>query len=197
MRVDELTENDRSVWDALVASHPGAGFMQSWIWSEFKIQEGYQVLRLGLFENDRLTGGSLFYGYSTASEASLWAAPDGPILNWERDPEAAWKILLGGFSRSSIAQRATMLRVEPRRERVPAIFAGLPRAPSDLIPDETLEIDLGSEDAMLAAMKPKGRYNARLALRHGVEIEFSNDPTDVDALYPVLEATGIYHDFRV
>ena len=96
-----------------------------------------------------------------------------------------------------MAHRATVLRLEPRLASVPEILARLPRAPSDLVPDETLEIPLGPEETMLTAMKPKGRYNVRLALRHGVEIEFSKEPASVDALYPVLEATGLYHDFRV
>jgi lipid II:glycine glycyltransferase (peptidoglycan interpeptide bridge formation enzyme) len=49
---------------------------------------------------------------------------------------------------------------------------------------------------MLQAMKPKGRYNARLALRKGVEVSFSSDPQAAAALYSVLETTALYHDFR-
>jgi lipid II:glycine glycyltransferase (peptidoglycan interpeptide bridge formation enzyme) len=48
---------------------------------------------------------------------------------------------------------------------------------------------------MLARMKPKGRYNARLALRRGVEVVSSTDPGDVDELYRVLDHTAGYQDF--
>jgi lipid II:glycine glycyltransferase (peptidoglycan interpeptide bridge formation enzyme) len=50
---------------------------------------------------------------------------------------------------------------------------------------------------MLARMKPKGRYNAGLARRRGVEVVTSRDPADVHELYFVLEQTGRYHGFLV
>jgi lipid II:glycine glycyltransferase (peptidoglycan interpeptide bridge formation enzyme) len=65
----------------------------------------------------------------------------------------------------------------------------------DLVPAETLEVDLGPEQDMLARMKPKGRYNARLALRRGVEVVSSVDPADVHLFYGVMEQTARYHDF--
>ncbi len=78
---------------------------------------------------------------------------------------------------------------------MPEPLRGLPRSPVDLVPDETLEVALGSEPAMLAAMRPKGRYNVRVAQRHGVEVAGSADPADVHQLYAVLEQTAGYHGF--
>jgi peptidoglycan pentaglycine glycine transferase (the first glycine) len=85
--------------------------------------------------------------------------------------------------------------VEPRLEAVPRPLGGLPRSPMDLVPEETLEVDLGPEAVMLARMKPKGRYNARLALRRGVEAASSSDPADVHIFYRLLERTAAYQDF--
>ena len=196
MRVAPLGPRQREAWDALVASTPGAGFMQTWRWSEFKEAEGYTATRLGLFEGEALRGGGIAYTFPSPAEAGLAAMPDGPVLDWDAPgAPAAFRALVAAFRGSAAGRRAIALRVEPRLEAVPAALRGLPRAPVDLVPDETLEVALGPEAEMLAGMKPKGRYNARLALRRGVEVAGSADPADVHEFHFILEQTARYHGF--
>ncbi|MBI4012098.1 MAG: peptidoglycan bridge formation glycyltransferase FemA/FemB family protein [Candidatus Rokubacteria bacterium] len=203
-RLAPLEAQHREAWDRLVATHPAGGFMQSWAWARFKELEGYRVVRLGIFEGDRLAGGALAYAFPSPAEAALLAVPDGPLLDWDA-PAAGETLgaLVRALRRSAAGRRAVAVRVEPRLpagpapESLPAPLRGLARAPVDLVPDETLEIDLGPEAEMLARMKPKGRYNARLAGRHGVEVTSSSDPADVHQLYFVLAETAHYHDFRL
>jgi lipid II:glycine glycyltransferase (peptidoglycan interpeptide bridge formation enzyme) len=202
MRVAPLDGRHRPAWDRLVASHPASGFMQSWAWSRFKELEGYRVVRLGLFEGDELAGGAIGYAFPSPAEAALLAVPDGPLLDWAAPTAgAAFGALVRTLRRSPAGRRAVVVRVEPRLplgagpEPVPAPLRGLGRAPVDLVPEETLEIDLGPEDRMLARMKPKGRYNVGLARRRGVEVVSSTDPGDVHALHSVLEHTAGYQDF--
>jgi lipid II:glycine glycyltransferase (peptidoglycan interpeptide bridge formation enzyme) len=203
-RIAPLDASHRAAWEALVAVHPSGGFMQSWAWSSFKELEGYQVIRLGVFDGDRLTGGALAYAFPSPAEAGLVAVPDGPLLDWTApDVTETFQALVAALRRAAPARRAVVLRFEPRLpapaspEEAPVALRDLPRAPVDLVPDETLEVDLGPEPAMLAAMRPKGRYNVRLARRHGVEVTSSVDPADVHALYAVLEDTAGYHGFLI
>lgn len=194
MRIAPLEARHREPWERLVSER--GGFMQSWAWSEFKTLEGYDVLRLGVFEGATLSGGSVAYLYPTPAEAHLAAIPDGPVLDWEAPWAAdAFGALVAAIEAWARPGRLVALRVEPRLEVVPEALRSLPRAPVDLVPDETLEIDLGPEDAMLARMKPKGRYNARLAARRGVEVVSSSDPGDVHELYFVLAETAHLQDF--
>jgi peptidoglycan pentaglycine glycine transferase (the first glycine) len=196
MRVSRLHPRHREAWEALVAAHPAAGFMQSWAWSEFKALEGYTVLRLGLFEGKALCGGGLAYAYSSPAEAGLAAMPDGPVLDWQApDAAAKFRALIAAFRDASRRLRVITLRVEPRLDAASGPLRELPRSPVDLVPDETLLVDLGSEAEMLRRMKPKGRYNARLALRHGVEAASSADPGDVHEFYFILEQTARYQGF--
>lgn len=201
-RVAPLDSRHREAWDRLVATHPASGFMQSWGWSRFKELEGYRVVRLGVLEGDRLAGGAIGYAFPSPAEAALLAVPDGPLLDWEAPTAGAtFAALVRALRRSPAGRRAVVVRVEPRlpigagSELVPAPLRGLARAPVDLVPEETLEVDLGPEERMLARMKPKGRYNIRLARRRGVEVVSSTDPADVHALHFVLEQTAGYQDF--
>lgn len=192
----ELTTDDRAQWDALAASHPNGGFMQSWRWSLFKELEGYAAIRLGLFREERLRAGMIAFVYPSPAEARLVAAPDGPLLDWD-GPEAAsdFERLASAALARPECRRAVALRVEPRLESLPPALARCARAPVDLVPEETLELELGPEREMLARMKPKGRYNARLAARRGVEVEFAQGPECVHELYFTLERTAVYQDF--
>jgi lipid II:glycine glycyltransferase (peptidoglycan interpeptide bridge formation enzyme) len=198
MHVAPLEACHREMWDAVVASDPTSGFMQSWTWSEFKALEGYTVVRLGLFDGETLQGGGIAYTFPSLAEAGLAVMPDGPVLDWEA-PSAptAFQTLIAAFRNSPAGRQAVALRIEPRLEAVPEFLRDLPRAPVDLVPDETLMVDLGPERKMLACMKPKGRYNARLALRRGVEVVSSSDPIDVHEFHFVLEQTARYQDFRL
>src|SRR5205823_7931299 len=85
------------------------------------------------------------------------------------------------------------LRVEPRlAPPAPGLLRDFHRAPVDLMPSETLYLDIRPEpDALLGAMHPKWRYNIRLAGRAGVRVRESRDLADLGQLYAVLqEAAG-------
>lgn len=202
MTVRELGPEDRPAWEAFSSSHRRAGFMQSWAWSEFKALEGYDVMRLGVFDAEgargRLEGGALAYAYPSPAEAQLTVLPDGPLLDWDSPrAEEAFCALVRAVRESPLGRKTVALRVEPRLETLPGALARTVRAPLDLVPEETLEVALGAEEAMLARMKPKGRYNARLAARRGVEATSSVEPGDVHEFHAILEQTGRYHDFLV
>src|SRR5439155_4519186 len=198
MRVAPLAPSDRPAWDAFVVERR-AGFMQSWSWSRVKELEGYRALRLALHDDgDRMIGGAIAYVFPTSAEAQLAAVPDGPVLDWTApDASVAFSTIVSALEAATVGDCVAALRVEPRLETIPEALRDLPRAPLDLVPVDTLEIELGPEAEMLARMKPKGRYNARLAARHGVEVTTSGDPSTVHDFYDVLSATGSHHGFFV
>ncbi len=74
--------------------------------------------------------------------------------------------------------------------RKPAYLEGFVRAPVDLLPSETLLIDLRpSETDILQAMNPKGRYNVRLSQRYGVTTEFTTDSQAIPIFYDLFWET--------
>src|SRR5262249_24214134 len=174
--------------------------------SRFKELEGYQVVRLGLFDGERLTGGAVGYAFPSPAEAGAGAGSPGPGVRSGAGGARAPPARAGrGPRRSAGVRRARGAGAgAPRVERGlplegaeggPAPLRGLARSPVDLVPVETLEVELGPEAGMLGRMKPKGRYNARLAQRRGVEVVTSTDPADVHGLHFVLEQTAGHQDF--
>lgn len=64
------------------------------------------------------------------------------------------------------------------------------KAPSDILPPDTLVLDLRPSDQdLLAAMKPKTRYNIGLAERRGVTVR-QGGPEDLDTWYRLYAATA-------
>ncbi len=200
MNITPLSQTRRDDWNRLIARTPESGFMQSWEWSLFKEAEGQQVLRLGVFDEDILVAGALVYYVDSPSGASLLEAPHGPVLPWEDEGKArrAADLILGELRSFAEEKRAPLIRIEPLiRGRLPEWMGSPVRAPLDLMPTPTLIVDLSpDEDAILASMKPKGRYNVRLAHRKGVEVSWTDNPDAVEDFYLLFELTCRRHDFH-
>lgn len=160
-------------WEKLVAGSTTSGVMQSLPWAEFKRRQGLQALHIGVFE-ERLIGGAMFYIAPRHHGSGLLVAPEGPVLSWDDLPVATEALRLIKAEVEKYAQTAGLLgmRIEPRlAQPLPKMLREFGRAPLDLVPKETLYLDLSlSEEQLLAGMKPKGRYNIKIAQRHGVRV---------------------------
>ena len=137
----------------------------------------------------KLIGGCIFYYYPHPGKANLLLATGGPILPLEYRA-AGMQILLETARKLAKELGAIALRIEPPWSEKPAYLEGFARAPADFLPSETLLVDLrASETEILAAMKPKGRYNLRLSQRRGVEIEFTADSQAIPLFYDIFLET--------
>ncbi|MGB8698300.1 MAG: peptidoglycan bridge formation glycyltransferase FemA/FemB family protein [Thermosynechococcaceae cyanobacterium] len=190
-----LYPTDRSAWDWLTQQSPTGCFMQAWAWADFKEREGFQTFRYGLFQAERLVGGCCFYGYPQPHGANLLTAPGGPCLPSGQEAEGM-ALLLAQAQHLAQDFGAIALRIEPLWSMPPAWLQGFVRAPVDLLPSETLWIDLRpSAVDLLAAMKPKGRYNIRVSQRYGVETTFTCDAQAIPTFYDVFWDTAERQQF--
>ncbi|MDP8965104.1 MAG: peptidoglycan bridge formation glycyltransferase FemA/FemB family protein [Cyanobacteriota bacterium] len=163
--------------------------MQSWAWADFKEREGYKTFRYGLFLNEKLVGGVIFYFYPHKSKANLLMAPGAPLLP-STLLEEGMQLIREKAANLAKEIGAIALRIEPLWTQKLPCLTGFVRAPTDLLPSETLLIDLRpDEKEILAAMKPKGRYNLRLSWRHGVKPEFTTDSQAIPIFYDLFWET--------
>lgn len=170
----------RNEWENLVKSNPASGFMQSFFWTEFKQLLGWETFKIGLFDNNKLIGGAIVSKYSHFKNFNFLFIPEGPVLPYEKkDAEKMFHLLISEIDQIAVLkdseQLSSHLSIEPKLIKKPKYFSRFEKAPIDQQPLKTLIIDLTlSENDLLKQMKPKGRYNIKIAQKNKVEIIETN-----------------------
>lgn len=202
-------------WETLVKASQTSGFMQSLVWAGFKQKQGLIPLHLGIFRDEKLIGGSIFYTARNNKQAGIMVAPDGPVLPWPKisfadfaEPEESLELVeealhklicvLESFARES---GNIAVRIEPRiKAPGPVFLSPYGRAPVDLNPRETLYLNLQQEPAaILASMKSKARYNIGLAQRRGVDITVHTtaQPAVLSSFYRIMQEAANRDNFAL
>ncbi|MEP6756665.1 MAG: peptidoglycan bridge formation glycyltransferase FemA/FemB family protein [Chthonomonadales bacterium] len=181
-------------WDELVGASPECGLMQSSAWAEFKRLEGYETHRFGFFNDEELIGGANLYDYPYTGREGFLICPEGPLLPWQdtETSRACLRLLQTKAHEIAETNGGLGLRIEPHlTPPAPSILRNWKRAPIDLTPVHTLVLDIaGTPESILAQMKPKGRYNLKLADKHGVTVRQSRNINDLQTFYALFKETA-------
>jgi peptidoglycan pentaglycine glycine transferase (the first glycine) len=211
--VEELT--DPRTWDQSVLSMPEPHILQSWAWGATKAQTGWRARRLVWGEETPVPGpGGRFATWGCASllvrslNARLPVAvayvPKGPLLDWS-DEELVVRVL---HDLEQVARRehALFVKIDPDvvsgSPEGDGLVALLQRRGWTLSTEQiqyrnTVVTDLApDDDALLSGMKPKWRYNIRLAERNGVCIR-AGGVADLPLFYAMYAETGGRDGFLV
>jgi lipid II:glycine glycyltransferase (peptidoglycan interpeptide bridge formation enzyme) len=179
----DLLTDRWAAWDRFVERTPAAGFMQTSWWARFRSAWGFGNFGAVLRDSGCVVGGATVLRYPHAPGACFYYIPEGPVIAADEGADEVFHALMHEIDRRRRADRDTVshLRIEPRWERLPPYvrgFRAMPPLGDPLMePRSTLCVDLrGGEEALLAQMKPKGRYNIRVGQRYGVEV--TEDSTD-------------------
>lgn len=165
-------------WDTFLERRPDAGFMQSSWWIDFRSTCGFQHFGATLRDEEEIVGGAVILRFQHTEESCFYYIQDGPVLPGdESDAQAVLDAVLEVVDERRKTEPCVVshLRIEPRWLRVPDFVRGFrtvpPLADHYLEARDTRCIDLRlGESALLAQMKPKGRYNIGVARRHGVSV---------------------------
>lgn len=192
---NNLGAEDRSAWDSK-APHP----LQTWAWGEFKSAMGATVVRIGKYQGEQLqqTFQITFHPIPgtpfTAGSLSKSSIPDDEVLQTihaiaqeqraifvKLEPDVYREVGQGREGYSEELFEREKARLQQQR--------GQPGQP--IFSPYTFMLDISpDEDALMAAMKSKTRYNTRLAQKKGVEIVEDNSKKGFrDYLYLTFEET--------
>lgn len=161
--------NYRSLWQ-----HPS--------WDTFQQSNGSRTWR---FENAGAQ--AIVIKHSLPFNLCWLEVPRGPLFE---DEESLQKIL-EDIRHVAEQEKAIFVRMSSY-EKLPL---NLSDTEFDRHPQTSLIIDLSqSEEEILAQMKPKGRYNIKVADKHDVKVEISGD---IDTFYHLLKKTGERDDFGI
>lgn len=202
MALEVLSPVAPADWDRFVAGHPAAHVLQLCAWGALKSQFGWADERVGLAERGELVAGAqVLYRRLPPGLGRLAYVPKGPLMDWADAGQTA--ALLAALDRAARSRGAVALTVEPdlpdeplHRERLRAL--GFRPSPFESVqPRRTLVVDIApAEEAILAAMKSKTRYNVRLAARRGVTVR-QGGAADLPAFYALTAATAERDSFGV
>jgi peptidoglycan pentaglycine glycine transferase (the first glycine) len=198
--------HDRTTWDRALLTLPWPHILQSWAWGETKAQTGWTARRLlwQIDEKPAAAAAILVRRLHPRFPLSVAYVPKGPLLDWG----------------DSDLLEAVLSRLMSEARRVHALFVKIdPDIRADTHEGAQLISELGrlnwrlsgeqiqfrntmltdltrSEDELLAGMKPKCRYNVRLAERKGVTIRHGTT-ADLPIFYTMYCETGQRDDFLV
>ena len=193
-----------AAWDAFAASHPNGHILQTACWAQLKSAFGWTYERAELRtipspDAPILGGASILYRRLPWGQKIAYV-PKGPVVDWDAPDQARAVITMARvFGQKA---HAALLKVEPELPDSAAVSArmasyGFTRSPQRVQPLSTIHIDLGAdEEAILSRMKPKWRYNVRLAERKGVTVR-EGTAADLPAIQKLMNITGERDGFGV
>jgi len=209
MEIKELREEQKELWNNFVARHPFGHLLQSWEWGDVLLADGQEVKRLAVFDKRMIIGGALAMKFPLPFNKSYLYLPRGPVVLWNEihkqgkinKQQEALILILDKLQPFAQRKKAIFLRLDPEIEASDFHLEfwqslGFKKAPREIQPKNNIVLDLSlSEETLLKLMKPKTRYNIRLAQRKGVKVKKSNNPADVGIFYQLIKETANRNKF--
>lgn len=189
---------DAEVWEAFMALHPEANFLQSWLWGEFQAKLGRQVFYSGFYSGNQLKGVMLSV-VEPARRARYLTVPGGPIIDWQ--DAAMAKAAIQEMRRIGKQEKCVFVRVRPQLIDGPdsrQLFGklGLKEAPMHLHAELTSQLDITPEEGQLASSFRKNtRYELKQAKKRGIVISQSTDAESINEFYELQLQTAQRHGF--
>ncbi len=203
--MEAVEVNDARVWDTALLALGRPHILQSW--GALKAQTGWRAMRLMWRDPDgapRAAAALLVRRLSAALPVAIAYVPKGPLLDWSDD--VLIEAVLGRLEVEARQAAAIFVKIDPdvraddaSGERAMAALRrrGWRASAEQIQYCHTLITDLTpDEDALLTAMKPKWRYNIRLAERRGVVVR-EGAVTDLSVFYAMYVETGGRDGFLV
>jgi peptidoglycan pentaglycine glycine transferase (the first glycine) len=188
-------------WNSALSTIPNAHVLQTWEWGELKTRVGWTASRL-LFLPDGgpAAAAQILRRSLPRTPFGVMYIPKGPALNYQ-DPSLFGDVL-GSIEEYARRHRAIFVKIDPDVvQKTPAAACapnrGWIESGEQIQYKNTVLLDLTrSEEELFGAMKPKWRYNIRLAQKKGVVIE-SGRESDLPLFYELYAGTGARDGFLV
>ncbi len=188
---------DARTWNDFIAAR-GGHVLQSTAWGDLKTRFGWSAQRIALARGDALVAGAQILFRRLPLGLRFAYIPRGPVAD-PQDHET-YSALLNALCATARARGAFVLKIELNLFdsvdlnplRTPNLQSANP-----IQPRTTIHVDLTRDlDTILAQMKPKWRYNIRLAERKGVTVR-AGSADDIATFYRLLQVTGERDAFAI
>jgi peptidoglycan pentaglycine glycine transferase (the first glycine) len=176
-------------WNHFLESHPEAHLLQLGEWGELKKDFGWKPVRI--IQNE--VGAQILFRH----------LPLGLTIGYMPKPvNSTWLLVINDSFWKEVdlvckKNHAIFLKIEPDlwQDQFPITSYQLPISPHNIQPPRTIVIPIdGNEDQILSRMKPKCRYNIRLAEKKGITVRAWDD---ISAFHEMMTVTGGRDNFGV
>jgi peptidoglycan pentaglycine glycine transferase (the first glycine) len=186
-----MPEFSLSEWNEYLKSHSDAHILQSGEWGELKSMFGWNAIRV---VEDGIGAQILFRRLPLGLTFAY--IPKGPVGT---SNTAAVDRFWAKVDKLCVEKHAVFLKLEQDgwegNPSFPAQQVNFLASPQHIQPRKTLVVDLqGNEDEVFGRMRPKTRYNIRLAGRKEVVVHPSED---IEEFYHVMGVTSQREAFHV
>ena len=184
---------NRDSFNAFVKNHPLGTVHQLWEWGEFQAKSAnrdqFWALELRTESGD-LVGTALIIRQQLPFGKNWLYCPRGPLLDYSKKEHV--QALFDYVQSIAKKENSLFFRWDPPLTSTADLHQATTQTQSrpahaHYQPESTLIVDLTlSEEEILAQMKSKGRYNIKVAKKHGVTITESHD---IEAFYNLFKET--------
>jgi peptidoglycan pentaglycine glycine transferase (the first glycine) len=210
-----------ALWNKIIANLPGRHILQTWEWGQVKQAHGWKAKHhVWKDENDSPQAAALILIRDlpipgVSRYLRMMYVPRGPLLDWS-DGALRCRVL-DDLQLIAKEDDVIFIKIDPEV----LLGVGIPGSPEEIKDDvgeavqtelhyrgwqyskgqiqfrNTIWIDLNdSDDAILTRMKPKSRYNIRLAERKGVTVRPATKQ-ELPLLYRMYAETSVRDGFVI
>jgi lipid II:glycine glycyltransferase (peptidoglycan interpeptide bridge formation enzyme) len=196
----------REEWNALVRALPHPDFRQSWEWGEFRVSDGWGVVRAAVVRADRALVAAQVLVRRVPGLGRMLYVPRGPLLADDDEAVGALADLVALLRRQV---GGIFIRTSPgaaddeTAAPLPRLCAnGFVRLP-DLwsvwnTPRNVMRLDLtGSERDLLARMARKRRQHVSTGARKGIHTTLASDLATLRTFHALHVEHGRRHNYPV
>ena len=183
-------------WDKFLLEFPDAHLLQTSPWGELKGYFGWNVDHL--IWNDwgvQILKKQIAPYFKMAYVAKGPVAPKSEIIAWLKNDPHSGNVFFNLLDEYCLDHKIVFLKIEPDEQDQKSIPSGFIQSENSIQPLNTILIHIqDEEEQILKRMKPKTRYNIRLAERKGVKVEYTEN---IDIFYKLSQQTSDRDQFGI
>ncbi|MBU1092610.1 aminoacyltransferase [Patescibacteria group bacterium] len=191
---------DMQSWDYFVLQHPDGNLLQSWAWGEFQKKFGRSVWRLAISDNGHTLAQLLVIKMPLKFGWHIFYSPRAILINKTQPAShqhTAMKLIVDYLKNIATKEKVILFRTDPPLSSGDTTALSIYKSmgflvsPKSTQPKTNLWLDIQpKEPNLLLQMKPKTRYNIRLAEKHQITVSSTQKPEDINIFNDLIRTTA-------
>lgn len=183
------------VWNNFINKDTTHSFLQTWEWGELQKKQGYKIIRLGIYDHQKISAIALVIKIQSKRGNFLFV-PHGPVVENNNEIKKVLDYLLKYLKQLANEEKFSFIRIAPiieDTENNRKLFShfGFKTSPIYMHAERTWVLDINkSEEILLSEMRKTTRYLIKRADREKVIIEQRSDAKAFEEFLRIYKETA-------